>query len=248
MYLWKCWRDSRSHFIASLIALPALCVLFTYMAFRLGDPDAMRKGTTPSVIRAWSTTTEIVLGGWASVFTLMWGLILGAAGLGEEFKERSADFLLVRPRRRSYWVWTGWSVGVSELIVMAFLTVVATFGTLTYLTGHVQSWWPLTTTLPLAVGGAVAYGLTYFTTLVVRSGRQGLSYGVGILFIDMLLPAAMSYYWNVNFPSVLGFMMAACKWLTDASGAFPAGSLVLWTAIALAFPFAAQLLLERAEV
>jgi hypothetical protein len=58
----------------------------------------------------------------------------------------------------------------------------------------------------------------------------------------------MSYYWNVNFPSVLGFMMAACKWATNASEAFPASALVLWAAIAMAFPFAAQLLLERAEV
>jgi ABC-type transport system involved in multi-copper enzyme maturation permease subunit len=218
------------------------------MAFRLGDPDAIRTGTTPSATRAWSTTTEIVVGGWASFFALMWGLILGASSLGEEFKERTADFLLVRPRRRPYWVWTGWSVGVSELTVMVFLAVGASFGTLLYLTGHVQTWWLLATTLPLAVGGAVAYGLTYFTTLVVRSGRLGLSYGVGILFIDILLPPAMSYYWNVNFPSVLGFMMAACKWTTSASEAFPSGALVLWTAIALAFPFAAQLVLERAEV
>jgi len=247
MYFWKCWRCTRTHFIGSLIALPALCVLFTSIFVRFGDPDAMRKAASPSVIRAWSATTEIILGGWASFFTLMWGLILGASSLGEEFKERTADFLLVRPRHRRYWVWTGWSVGVSELTVMVFLAVGATFGTLLYLTGHVQSWWPLAMTLPLAVGGAVAYGLTYFTTLVVRSGRQGLSYGVGILFINILLPPATSYYWNVNFPSVLGFMMATCKGATSASEAFPAGSLVLWTAIALAFPFAAQLLLERAE-
>jgi ABC-type transport system involved in multi-copper enzyme maturation permease subunit len=248
MYFWKCWRDNRTHFIVSLIALPALCVFFTVIAVRLGDPDAVRKGTPPSVIQAWSTTTEFILGGWASVFTLMWGLVLGASGLGEEFKERTADFLLVRPRRRRFWVWAGWSVGVTELSVMVFLAVGATFGTLTYMTGHVHTWRPLATTLPLAIGGTVVYGLTYFMTIVARSGRQGLSYGIGILFIDLLLPSAVSYYWNVNLPSILGFMMGACKWVTSPTAVFPVGGLVLWTLVALAFPVAAQLVLERAEV
>jgi hypothetical protein len=131
---------------------------------------------------------------------------------------------------------------------MAFLAVAATFGTLTYLTGHVQTWRPLAAAVPLAIGGAVAYGLTYFMTVVARNGRQGLSYGFGIFFIDLLLPVGVSYYRNVNLPSVLEFMLGACKWVAGTSRAFPSGSLVLWAAIALALPFAAQLLLERAEV
>ena len=36
MYVWKCWRDSRSRFIASAITLVALCVFFTYMEAKLG--------------------------------------------------------------------------------------------------------------------------------------------------------------------------------------------------------------------
>jgi len=207
-----------------------------------------RGGPPQAVTHAWSSVTRFVLGGVASLFTLFLGLLMGVSGPGEEFKERTADFLLVRPRRRSYWVWTGWSVGVLELSVMAFLAVAATFGTLTYLTGHVQTWRPLATAVPLAIGGAVAYGLTYFMTVVARNGQQGLSYGFGIFFIDLLLPVAASYYRNVSLPSVLGFMLGACKWVAGASRAFPSGSLVLWTAIALALPFAAQLVLERAEV
>ena len=131
---------------------------------------------------------------------------------------------------------------------MALLTVAATFGTLTYLTGHVQTWWPLATAVPLALGGAVTYGLSYLMTLVARNGREGLSYGFGILFVSLLLPVAASFYWNVNLPSVLMFMVGACKWAAGAPRAFPSGSLVLWTVIALALPFAAQLLLKRAEV
>jgi len=247
MYVWKCWRDSRSRFFTSLITLLALCVFFSYMEVKFAF-GAIGAGPPSSVSQTWSHATGFVLGGVASLFTLLWGLVMGASGPGDEFKERTADFLLVRPRRRSYWVWTGWSVGVLELSAMAFLAAAATFGTLSYLTGHVQTWWPLTAAVPLALGGAVAYGLTYFMTVVARNGKQGLSYGFGILFIDLLLPAAASYYPKFHLPSVLEFMVGACKWVAGTSRAFPTGSLVLWIAVALAFPFAAQLLLERAEV
>ncbi len=242
MYVWKCWRDSRSNFIVRVIALPALCVSLACMEVKF------HFGPSPSVSQTWSFVTSFVLGGVGSLFTLLWGLAMGASGLGEEFKERTADFLLVRPRRRAYWVWTGWMVGVLELSVMVFLTVATTLGTLIFLTGHLPTWRPLATAVPLALGGVVAYGLTYFMTVVARDGRVGLSYGFGILFIDLMLPVAAEYYHNVNFPSVLGFMYGACKWVAGATRAFPTGSLVLWTAIALALPFAAQLLLERAEV
>jgi ABC-type transport system involved in multi-copper enzyme maturation permease subunit len=247
MYVWKCWRDGRTRFIVSVVALLALCVFFSYMQvkFRFGMIGA---GPPSSVSQAWSSATCFVLGGVASLFTLLCGLVLGASSLGEEFKERTADFLLVRPRRRSYWVWTGWSVGVLELSAMVFLAAATTFGTLAYLTGHVQTWRPLATAVPLALGGAVAYGLTYFMTVVARNGQQGLTYGFGIFFINLLLPVAAIYHPNLHVPSVLEFMVGACQWVAGRSKAFPTGSLVLWTAIALAFPFAAQLLLERAEV
>jgi len=247
MYVWKCWRDSRSNFIVRVIAMPVLCVFLIYMNVKFGF-GVIRGGPPSLVSQVWSSVTSFVLGGVASVFTLLFGLVMGASGPGEEFKERTADFLLVRPRRRSYWVWTWWSVGVLELSAMALLTAVTTFGTLIYLTGHVQTWRLLATAVPLALGGVVAYGLTYFMTVVARNGREGLSYGFGILFINLLLPAAAIYYPNLHLPSVLEFMHGACKWIAGASRAFPSGSLLLWTAIALALPFAAQLLLERAEV
>ena len=247
MYVWKCWRDSRSRFVTSVIALAALCVFLTYMEVRFGA-GVTRGGPPQAVTHAWSSVTRVVLGGVASLFTLFLGLLMGVSGPGQEFKERTAEFLLVQPRPRRYWVWTGWSVGVLELSAMVLLTTATTFGTLAYLTGHVQTWRPLATAVPVALGGAVAYGLTYFMTVVARNDRQGLSYGFGILFIDLMLPAAASYYRNVNLPSVLGFMLNACKWVTGATPALPVGSLVLWTFIALALPFGAQLVLERAEV
>lgn len=248
MYFWKCWRDRRTDFIFFLIVVCAICLLLTFMIARIEGLTGVGKGTPVIVLRVWGLATEAVLGVCASLFIFFTALTLGASGVGEEFKERTADFLLARPRRRRYWVWMGWCAGVCELLVMVFLAVVATFGTLTYLTGYVYTWRLLATTLPLIVGGAVVYGLAYLMTVVARSGRQGLSYGIGILFVDLLLPIAVYQYWKVDFPSVLSLMLVGCKWVTSPTAVFPAGGLVLWTLIALAFPVAAQLVLERAEV
>ena len=248
MYFWKCWRDSKTHFILRLIAVFAVCLLVTIIIAKVEGLTGAKKGSAGLVLRTWSVASEGVLGICTSLFTLFTALTSGASGVGEEFKERTADFLLTQPRRRCYWIWTGWSVGVSELAVMVLLAVGATFGTLTYLTGYVYTWRLLAATLPLIVGGAAVYGLTYLMTVVARNGRQGFSYGIGILFISLLLPLAVYYYSKVNFPSVLDFMIAGCKWVTNPTTVFPVGGLVLWTVIALVFPVAAQLVLERAEV
>ncbi len=246
MYVWKCWRDSRTSFIGYLIALHAICIFLTVTTV-WADPAAMQTGILPTVAQLWSKIAEMVLGVVASFFALICGWVLGSAGLGEEFAERTADFLLTRPRRRKYWVWICWSVGLCELGAIVFLAVVVTFGILTYLTGHIHTWWLLGTILPLTVGGAVIYGLTYFLTIVSRSGQQGLRYSMGISAIALLLPAPVRYYWKVSIPSIMGFMSTACESVVRASVAFPTGALVLWTVVALAFPIAAQLVLERME-
>jgi ABC-type transport system involved in multi-copper enzyme maturation permease subunit len=248
MYFWKCWRESRIQFVVGAVVLVALCSFLTVAVARFGGPNSMRGGVHPPVAQAWSTAVEIVLGGWASFLSLVWGLVLGSTGLGKEFDDLTVDFLFTRPRRRRHWVWVGWQVGVADLSVMAFAAVGTTCGILAYLTGHVHTWRPFAAILPLAIGGTVAYGLSYFTTVVTRSGRQGLSYGIGILLIALLLPRAISYYWEIRMPSVLDFMMTACKWAAGTAKDFPFGGLVFWIVVALLFPVAAQAALERVEV
>jgi len=246
MYLWKCWRDSRRHVIFSLITLSALCITLAALIVKYFEAGRWRHASPAAVSGAWSTSMFILAT--VAVFMMAWGLILGSAGIGEEFKERTADFLLVRPRPRRYWVWVGWLTGVAELTALALVAVLVTFATLTLLTGSVHSWRLLATVLPLALGGAVVYGLTYFMTLVARSGRQGVSYAIGLVFLDLILPAAVYYYWTIKFPSVLGFMIETCEWATSASHAFPASALALWAAIGLVFPISTQCLLDRAEI
>ena len=248
MYFWKCWRDSRSQFIAGLIILVAICGIFTVAAARFGGPESIRTGAAPSVAQAWSSAAEVVLRAWASLLIIVWGFALGSTGLGNEFEGSTADFLFTRPRRRRYWVWAGWTVGVLELSGVVFAAVVTTFALLSFLTGQVYTWRLMITIPTLAIGGAVVYGLTYFMTVVARSGRQGLSYAIGIFLIALLLAAVLGHYWKIEMPSVMGFMMTSCKWAAGVAKSFPSGGMILWIVVALVFPLAAQALVESTEV
>jgi hypothetical protein len=178
---------------------------------------------------------------------LLAALTLAVASIGEEYKEKTLDFLLTRPRRRRYWVWTCWSVGAGEILGLVVAGVVGTFGALCYESGYVYSWRLLATTLPLFAGAVAVYSLTYLLTVLARNGEQGLSYGLGILFIDLLLPVA-GYNWHFHLPSVMSFMMAGCEWATSPTLVFPLVKLIIYAVVALAGGRVAQLVLERAEV
>ena len=248
MYIWKCWRDSRSRFILFLIVGVAFCVLFTIILARPGGTtDFQRGGPASGVLHLWSFVAEAVLGMFCSLITLFAALTLAVPSIGQEFKERTLGFLLTRPRRRKYWVWTSWAVGACDLFGVIFLAVVGTFVTLSFLSGYVYTWRLLAATLFLFVGAATVYSLTYLLTVLTRSGEQGVSYGMGILVIDLLLPIA-GHIWHVRLSSVGSFILAGCEWATSPTLAFPLGKFVIYTVVALAFPLAAQLVLERAEV
>jgi ABC-type transport system involved in multi-copper enzyme maturation permease subunit len=188
-----------------------------------------------------------ILGGVVSLIILLAALTLAVASLGEEYKEKTLDFLLTRPRRRRYWVWACWSVGAGEILGLVVAGVVGTFGALCYESGYVYSWRLLATTLPLFVGAVAVYSLTYVLTVLTRSSEQGISYGMGILLVDLLLPIA-ALYWHVHLSSVMSLMHGGCGWATSPALAFPLGELIIYAVVALAFPLAAQLVLERAEV
>jgi hypothetical protein len=245
MYFWKCWRDTRSRFIFFLIVVTAVCVFFTIILATRGGPNDVQ--TSAGVLRLWPFAAKAVLGMFGSILTLLAALTLAVSGMGEEFKGQTLGFLLTRPRRRRYWVWTCWAVGVCELGGVVLFAVVATFVALRFLSGYVYTWRLLAATLPLFVGAVAVYSLTYLLTVLARNGEQGISYGMGILLVDLFLPLA-GYYWHVHLSSVMDFMVAGCEWAASPTLAFPLGKLVIYTVVALAFPLAAQLLLERAEV
>lgn len=133
------------------------------------------------------------------------------------------------------------------MAVTAFVGVGATLGTLAWLTGYVYTWRVLAAALPITIAGAAIYGLAYFLTVAARSGRKGLGYGIGIMLIHLMLPVAVRHYWHIHVPVVVEFIAQASKFVVSGAGASHLGAYLGWTLVAVAFPFAAQLILERAE-
>jgi hypothetical protein len=62
-----------------------------------------------------------------------------------------------------------------------------------------------------------------------------------------LLPAAVRHYWHIHVPTVMDVISQASKFIVTGSGASHAGAYLGWTLVALAFPLATQLLVDRAE-
>jgi ABC-type transport system involved in multi-copper enzyme maturation permease subunit len=239
MYLLKCWRDTRSRFIFFLIVIAAVGVFSTIID---GPTDVQTRG----VVHLWSDVAD-VLGVYCSILALLAALSLAAPSIGQEFKEQTLGFLLTRPRRRRYWIWTCWVVGACELGLVIFIAVVATFGTVSFVSGRVYTWRLLVATLPIFIGTVAVYSLTYLLTVLTRSSEQGINYGMGILVADLVLPI-VGRYWHIHLSSVGSFILAGCEWTTSHNLAFPFGKLIIYAVVALAFPLAAQLVLERAEV
>jgi hypothetical protein len=136
--------------------------------------------------------------------------------------------------------------------------VLGTFGALICVSRHVYAWRLLGAILPLFVGAVAVYSMTYFLTILARSGEKGLSYGLGILVVSLFLPLVdlqlspwlwrLSHGHALHLSSVLSLMWGGCGWVIAPEGGFPTGAFVFYGLLALAFPFGAQALLERAEV
>lgn len=267
MYFWKCWRESRGTFIVGVLVTAVVCGLYTIAAAKMVFPAAghtVAHPAHPTVEQAWSQAVRLTLGS-GGLFALIWGLLVGAKGLGKEFEENTADFVFTRPRRRRYWVWAGWPAGVLQLAIIVFAAGAVTCGVLVLVTGEFYSWRLIATLPVLVVASVAAYGFTYLLTIVTRSGRQALSYGIGVLIIAETVPAVARHYWHIHMPTPLGFIERASDWAagplhlvrfeggvrwTDVgpSHPFPFMAVFLWTVVALLFPLVSQLVLERAQV
>jgi hypothetical protein len=247
MYIWKCWRDSRGRFFLNLILVFVICALVMVTIAKTESPASFQRGGPGSGVQnLWMGVGKGLLGGIVSLLILFGALNLGAPGMGEEFKEQTLGFLFTRPRRRSYWVRTCWCVGVCELYVVVSLAVVGVFGGLTYLTGYVYTWRLLAAIVPLWAGAIVVYSLTYLLTAIARSSEKGMSFGLGILVVDLLLPV-VAYYWHFHFASILDFMEEGCAWAAGSAPAFPGGQFIICAALSCALLLGTQLVLERTE-
>jgi hypothetical protein len=228
MYAWKCWRDTRLFFLVFVIiaaaAMPVAAVVST------GTHLIVQTGT-PAFQLTFSSLTVIV------------ALALGAISAIQEFTEKTTHFLFTKPRSRAYFVWISWLIGCAELLGVAATNFLSGWLTLahyginpfqSHLFGAVSG----DKITQVVIQAFFVYALTYALTAVLRNGLKGL--GASFLIMTGLngVVIAADIRWKVLLPMP-----------SERIGSLPmATSGLVWVLFALLFVFAAQVVIERAEI
>ena len=228
MYLWKCWRDTRSFFVAFLIiaaaAIPVTAVVCKGTGL-MHDFGADAVSATYGLLM-----TIITLG-------------LGAIGAIHEFSDKSIHFLFTKPRSRAYFVWGGWVLGCAEVVAISLVNLTA--GGLTLAAYSSDRFWPAffhalgkLPVMDILLYGLVHYGMTYSLTAVLRSGLKGLAASMAVMTGYWNFAALLHKLWNINVPVP-----------AERIANLPVtASYCLWALLAAFLVFGAQRIVERAEV
>ena len=231
MYLWKCWRDTRSFFVV-FIAIAGLPMPMAAFASRFGT--AIRDAG-PMAFQ--STFTMVVMAVACALATIC---------AIQEFTDKTAHFLFTKPRSRGYFVWTSWIVGFTELLIVAAVNlfvgwrVLAHYGVSAFSDAGPQRWDLVSPQkfIDAAVFACFAYTLTFALAAILRSGLKGLGASLGLLAGMGGVSAALQLRWNIDLPlppQQIGHLPLA---LSECA----------WVMLALLFVLAAQLVVERAEI
>ncbi len=269
MYLWKCWRDTRLSFFIYLTLSVAAALLWLVGANPHTHKIAM-KASPSETLWLLFVVGAVIFG---AIFAGAIGITLGSRNIGADLATGSAEFLLTRPRSRQYFVWAGWTVGVVEILTLLGVTALVALAALYFQGGPV---WhqipagigaePLDRTsaapdlgrllfsvvrFPLLIASAVLttmvmYGLTYLLTVLTRSGQRAIAYTFAIVLSYSMIGSVLARWIGVSLPVLTFYLVdphARQSWHLS-----PMFQLVLWSICAIAFPLAAQFVLEKAEM
>lgn len=223
MYGWIYWRHTRIRFFGLLISATivlSLSIIPSVLVNKSNRLILIRGGSPSRVAKVWRSATGGPLLEWGTFITAAVGLVLGATGVADEYRKGTLWFLLTRPRRKDYYVWRSFAVGIAEILVVNLVAVAAAFFTLTYLTESVYTWrfWaevPLMTT-----AAAVLYAQTYFLSVLTKSTTNGLSCSLGVFIVEILAPGIIEHFWQWHMPSMLA-LVASPRWLNGQTQHFP---------------------------
>ncbi len=237
MYLWKCWRDTRKAFLGFIGALLVLGAFGAYVQF---DPFSWLAAKPESSRELWQITAEAMVNTLAEAVPAA-GFFLGALGVGLEFENRTADFLLTRPRSRRFFLWTSWGVGAAQMIALVLVSVAVI-----RLTRFSSS--PTVTArlfVAICVVTLIIYAVTYLTTTLARNSRHGIGLALAALSAYEGLIAWLHVWYGIAFPVPwdLAFRLS-----DGAAPLFSITDMIGWLAVCLALGLVAQFSLERAEI
>jgi hypothetical protein len=243
MYFWKCWRETRASFsiTAGLLAALSLLIMLGLVYYPIAG---FRQGVlTPHYIAyLWGDAVRTL--GIALAFAApVVGARLGAFGVGAEFESGSILFLATRPRSHRYWIWMAWGVGLTELLVLCLVPVAVMLPALLHFTGN-SLLKPLFELVPLMfVTQAVAFGVGYLATVVLRSARHAMALAAVLLMAYIAAEFVLKLIWNV--PPVEFWVVFA---QVGIGKGFPGSMVAEWLLVALMFPLIADMVFEDAEI
>jgi hypothetical protein len=261
MYLSKQWRESR---IITGLAILALFLLFAG-ALRLNyfigslqtnhpDPQQVANGVVGFLLGLLYTE---------SILISFWAWLAAGIGVGKNLGEDSGSFLFTRPRRRAWFLWTDWGYAMAQIALIIAATNLIFMVSLKHLfaTMHIPVLIPLdagaSASVPLLIllvsisvllVAGLIYGITYFSTVLIKR-TSGVMLGAGILLGYFILRAVMHHYQPaIHFPNLVMNIFELGHHIPHPLATGLAINIAARVAVLLAFPFAAQLLLDHTEI
>ena len=256
MYFWKYWRDTRRGvyiYLGLLILSAFLWVIGMYQANRMGHISG-----DPATL--WMMDVGITF-----ALSYLCGLVMsfatGSNNAGADIGRGTGDFLITRPRSRRYFVWAGWTAGLVEVLGLITFTTLFVFAMSAWATGPV--WRQLASSARFTIAdkgvmdlmlmlativltAAVIYGLTYFMGVLLRGGQRGVIWSLAVMFGYSIIGSLLKQFAGITLPSLNLADLASHPvqhWYLE-----PRIQIVGWSMLALAFPFAAQVVLERSDI
>jgi hypothetical protein len=254
MYLWKCWRDTRIVLVASLVCIGVLFVSIVSKDIAIDQHAPFER---LSNILPFALTIQAF-----PISFVAW--LLGSFGVGRDLGERSGSYIFTRPKSRAYFVWCDWCVGMAQLLPIAALLNLM-LGVLLHrlivavgdpLQGSVVIagrpvtlafivWLNFSASFLLA---GLVYSLTYFSTVLMKHAK-GLIYAAGVLVGYLFLEQIAPHYWpGIHLPHLVLQEFVQSHLVVRGISSYLGVSAVIRAAIILAFPFAAQFVLQKIDL
>jgi hypothetical protein len=260
MYLWKYWRESRITFAVGMALVGLL--LWSAFKFHAGYPGPAtgysENGVTLNTAQNIPAQIYLVI---ASVLTLplaFLGLRYGSLGAGRDLGEGSGWFLFSRPRTRAFFVWSDWSYGMAQILLLVLaLNAVLVFEIhrMAPIRGPVlvagepvsmATIFVLHCVAGLLLAGSM-FGLTYFSSVLTRG--RGVTLAVGVIVADVIAKSVVKHYWpDITLPNLTLTEFSISRSMIAGFADHLGLSIALRAALALSFPVAAQLLLQQRDI
>lgn len=247
MYFWICWFTRRYRLIIYLTLAVALTVLgclpeafdFPNGHWALGQMTAMR------VAMVWDAGTLYTVG-LMLVVMLFAAADLGALAMGEDSRRRELDFLLTRPKSRSYFIWTSWLAGLTELFPLMILPIATSIIVLFWMTHSIQGGVLIRTSLILFVMAAAMYALVFSFSSLSQTAQNGLQIAGFVVFLFAGYRYLRSDAWFD--PTYHSEFWGAFDWIETRHQLFPDANLLILLGVVLVLPLVARARFERKDL